>query len=272
MPVSLSDGDVRDVLAFLYQAGEVDGAEVFTESVLAAFFGLIPSDGGACCNEFSELDPRSRPERRTVLDFGTVDCAWTTATECPWTDEFDEVCRLFVAKEEAIPPQPRFMLTPLRISDVLTYREQRARALWRHVERHTGEDSVWVWLPALEEGVLRRISFGAEKRGGITDRDVRILELLTPHLVQLYRRAGRRRSAPSDTNGLTPREHEVMSLVGAGKTNQEIARILWLSPNTVRKHLENVFEKVGVTNRTAAVARVFGTPGQQGNGESMIRS
>ena len=105
---------------------------------------------------------------------------------------------------------------------------------------------------------------------GSADRDVRILELLTPHLVQLHRRAGRRRSAPSNTDGLTPREHEVMSLVGAGKTNQEIAGILWLSPNTVRKHLENVFEKVGATNRTAAVARVFGTPGQHRNGESVI--
>ena len=272
MPVSLPDGDVEAVLAFLYQAGEVDGPDVFTEPVLAAFCGLIPNDGGACCNQFGELDPRSRPERRTVLDFGTVDCAWTSSNPCGWTDEFDEACRLYVATEEAIPPQPRFMLTPVRVSDVLTYREQRARALWWHVERHCGEDSVWVWLPAPEEGVLRRISFSSEKRGGISDRDVRILELLTPHLVQLHRRAARRRSAPSETNGLTPREYEVMSLVGAGKTNQEIARILWLSPNTVRKHLENVFEKVGATNRTAAVARVFGTPGQHRNGKSVIHS
>lgn len=258
MPVALSDGDLHDLLGFLFEAGEVEGPDAFTEPVVAAFCQLIPADGGACCNEFGGLDPRSGPERRTILDFGTVDCAWTTHAPCPWTDELDEVCRLYVATEEPIPPQPRFMRRPTRVSDVLTSREQRARALWWHIERHLGEDAVWLWLPAPDEGVLRRISFGAAKRGGISDRDVRILELLTPHLVQLYGRAAGRRAAPVECYGLTPREYEVMSLVGVGKTNQEIAQLLWLSPRTVKKHLENVFEKLGVTNRTAATACIFG--------------
>jgi DNA-binding CsgD family transcriptional regulator len=268
MSVLLSDRDVEGVLDFLYQAGEVDGPEVFTTEVLVAFAGLIPNHGGACCNVFADLDPRSRPEQRTVLDFGAVDCEWTTDTAdpCGWTDEFDEVCRLYVAKDEAIPPRPRYMFQPTRVSDILSYREQRARELWWYLERHCGEEAVWLWLPAPEEGVLRRINFGAEKRGGISERDVRILELLTPHLVQLYGRAAARRATRTDLCGLTPREHEVMSLVAEGRMNQEIAQLLWLSPNTVRKHLENVFEKLGVTNRTAAVARVFGAPGQHANG------
>jgi DNA-binding CsgD family transcriptional regulator len=268
MAAMLSDRDVEGVLDFLYQAGEVDDLEVFTTPVVAAFTRLIPTDGGACCNVFGDLDPRSRPERRTVLDFGSVDCEWTTDAPCRWTDEFDEVCRLYVAKDEAIPPQPRFMLRPTRVSDALSYREQRARELWWYIERHVGEDAVWLWLPAPDEGVLRRISFSAERRGGVSERDVRILELLTPHLVRLYGRAAARRTARIDVWGLTSREYEVMSLVAAGKMNQEIAQLLWLSPNTVRKHLENVFEKLGVTNRTAAVARVFGTPDQRMNGAS----
>ena len=71
--------------------------------------------------------------------------------------------------------------------------------------------------------------------------------------------------------GLTPREYEIMSHVGSGKTNKEIARILWLSPNTVRTHLENVFEKLGVSNRTAAAARVFGAAnGSEANGSSVL--
>ena len=57
---------------------------------------------------------------------------------------------------------------------------------------------------------------------------------------------------------LTAREHEVLSWVARGKTNAEIAQVLWLTPNTVRKHLENVYAKLGVGTRTAAVARVFG--------------
>jgi DNA-binding CsgD family transcriptional regulator len=57
---------------------------------------------------------------------------------------------------------------------------------------------------------------------------------------------------------LTAREREVLSWVARGKTNAEIAQMLWLAPSTVRKHLENVYTKLGVSTRTAAVARFFG--------------
>jgi DNA-binding CsgD family transcriptional regulator len=43
-----------------------------------------------------------------------------------------------------------------------------------------------------------------------------------------------------------------------GKTNADIAGLLWLAPSTVRKHLENVYAKLGVSTRTAAVARFLG--------------
>ena len=56
--------------------------------------------------------------------------------------------------------------------------------------------------------------------------------------------------------GLTRREQEVVVLVAEGKTNAEIARQLWISPGTVRRHLENVFAKLGVHTRTAAVAQL----------------
>ena len=57
------------------------------------------------------------------------------------------------------------------------------------------------------------------------------------------------------SDSLTPREREVVVLVAEGKTNAEIARQLWISPGTVRRHLENVFAKLDVHTRTAAVAR-----------------
>jgi DNA-binding CsgD family transcriptional regulator len=57
---------------------------------------------------------------------------------------------------------------------------------------------------------------------------------------------------------LTAREREVLAWVGRGKTNAEIARLLWLAPSTVGKHLENVYAKLGVSTRTAAVARFLG--------------
>lgn len=53
---------------------------------------------------------------------------------------------------------------------------------------------------------------------------------------------------------LTQREAEVMHWLILGKTNKDIAEILALSPRTVNKHLEHVFAKLAVENRTAAVA------------------
>ena len=55
---------------------------------------------------------------------------------------------------------------------------------------------------------------------------------------------------------LTPREHEVVMLVAEGLTNAQIAERLWISPGTVRRHLQNAFAKLGVHTRTAAVARL----------------
>ncbi|GAB3480409.1 response regulator [Marinomonas epiphytica] len=52
--------------------------------------------------------------------------------------------------------------------------------------------------------------------------------------------------------GLTERESEVLHWLANGKTNRDIAQILDMSPRTVNKHLEQVFPKLGVENRTAA--------------------
>ncbi|HEY9029190.1 MAG TPA: DNA-binding response regulator, partial [Burkholderiaceae bacterium] len=57
---------------------------------------------------------------------------------------------------------------------------------------------------------------------------------------------------------LTAREAEVLYWVAQGKTNRDIGEILGTSPKTVTKHLEHVFEKLGVETRTAAASRVIG--------------
>jgi DNA-binding NarL/FixJ family response regulator len=53
---------------------------------------------------------------------------------------------------------------------------------------------------------------------------------------------------------LTPREAEVLSWVAKGKTNRDVGEILGMSPRTVNKHLEHVYEKLGVETRAAAAA------------------
>jgi DNA-binding CsgD family transcriptional regulator len=64
--------------------------------------------------------------------------------------------------------------------------------------------------------------------------------------------------------GLTARERQVVGWVACGKTNAEIAGLLWLSPGTVRRHLENIYGKLGVHNRAAAVAWFLGVRDAEG--------
>jgi DNA-binding NarL/FixJ family response regulator len=54
--------------------------------------------------------------------------------------------------------------------------------------------------------------------------------------------------------GLTDRQTEVLRLVAAGNTNREIATVLVLSDKTVKRHLDNIFDRIGVSNRAAATA------------------
>lgn len=57
--------------------------------------------------------------------------------------------------------------------------------------------------------------------------------------------------------GLTEREAEVLGLVAGGRSNREIASLLFISERTVHRHLSNIFVKLGVSSRTAAAAYAF---------------
>lgn len=63
----------------------------------------------------------------------------------------------------------------------------------------------------------------------------------------------------AERHGLTAREAEVLLWISRGKPNREISEILGISPRTVNKHLEQVFEKLGVENRASAAAFAVGT-------------
>lgn len=72
-------------------------------------------------------------------------------------------------------------------------------------------------------------------------------------LVKLvYQKSGRNEDLLRSAFGLTAREAEVLFWLTLGKTNRDISSILSLSARTVNKHLEQVFQKMGVDNRTSA--------------------
>jgi LuxR family maltose regulon positive regulatory protein len=61
--------------------------------------------------------------------------------------------------------------------------------------------------------------------------------------------------APTLTLTLTRREQEVLGLLAEGASNQDIARSLVISLDTVKKHVSNLLGKLGATSRTQAVAQ-----------------
>jgi DNA-binding NarL/FixJ family response regulator len=77
----------------------------------------------------------------------------------------------------------------------------------------------------------------------------RIFHRFTPH-----RFAHDAVTPPGDTEGLplTSRELDVLRLVAAGGTNGEVARTLWVTEQTVKFHLRNIYRKLDVANRTEA--------------------
>lgn len=58
--------------------------------------------------------------------------------------------------------------------------------------------------------------------------------------------------APPPPSALTPREVEVLKLIGRGTSNREIAERLFISEKTTKNHLTHIFEKIGVSDRTQA--------------------
>lgn len=85
-------------------------------------------------------------------------------------------------------------------------------------------------------------------RRDFSDSDLLLAELLRPKL-QAAEIAARRALVRA---ALTPREREVLELVAAGATNAAVAEALVVSPGTVKKHLDNIYGKLGVGSRIGA--------------------
>ncbi len=79
---------------------------------------------------------------------------------------------------------------------------------------------------------------------------------IAARLLQHFARSGERaRSGTQAFPELTPREHEILTLIAGGYTNPAIAERLYLSPKTVRNHVSSTFGKLQVTDRGQAIVR-----------------
>jgi DNA-binding CsgD family transcriptional regulator len=142
-----------------------------------------------------------------------------------------------------------------KFSDFLTQRAFCRLEFYQEVSRPLGvEDMMRLWLD--RDGA--RLEFDRPDRR-FRERDRAALDVLLTHLRHFRRSAAARCGEPPHgaDPSLTRREREILLLVAEGRTNAEVACELWISPDTVRKHLENVYGKLGVHTRTAAVASLF---------------
>ena len=150
---------------------------------------------------------------------------------------------------------------PLRVTDVVDIREFRRTEYFERFVPVSHPHKIQTRMPG-EGGTCWVIDI---ERGGrnFSERDLALVAAMRPSLIayESYRAMAvaldRVRSAiPTGTSArLTARETEVLDLVAAGETNATIAERLWISPGTVKKHLENIYEKLDVGSRTAALAR-----------------
>jgi DNA-binding CsgD family transcriptional regulator len=145
-------------------------------------------------------------------------------------------------------------------SDFYSARQWHSTGMYGDILRPQGlEHQIQLCLPdpagpgAAPERTVRLYLF----RGpglDFSERDRAVLTLLRPHLHQAVLDAERRRHP---VPRLTPRQKDLLRLLAAGHTNAQIARRLGISEGTVRTHLENIYERLNVSSRTAAVTRAF---------------
>lgn len=136
-------------------------------------------------------------------------------------------------------------------SDVYTEREY-SRLLMAEYFRRVG---IWhellVCLPPVGRLERRLMLSRTADDQPFSERDRLLLTLLRPHLIGIRDRVEAERRT---TRALTPRQLQLLRRVAIGDTNRQIARDLGLSEATVRKHLENVYARLGVHSRTEALA------------------
>jgi DNA-binding CsgD family transcriptional regulator len=245
----LPAADLETVLSFLAEAQAVEETLPFTPELLQRLADLVGCEQAI----FFQLDRTSRLVNARIPN--TLTPPWDRRTD----DEYWTCVRTVELDRRRFAGGPG----PLVLANVFS-RGLRTSHEFNENARDSGLiDQIHIDLDPARPWSSELVVFGTDDFG---DRERLIMELVRPHLVGLFRAARLRTQLasilrlldPEAAVRLTPREREVMELVAAGRANAEIAETLWITPGTVRKHLENVYAKLGVRSRTAALAKLRG--------------
>ncbi len=151
--------------------------------------------------------------------------------------------------------------TVIKIADFYSGRQWHSTGMYTDLYRPKGfEHELMLSLPfgasrsAPGPGKTLRMFLFRGPGNDFSETDRALLTLLRPHLHQAWLDAERRRYPVPE---LTPRQWQLMDLLAAGHTNAQIARRLGVSEGTIRKHLEHIYRRLGVSSRGAAITRAF---------------
>lgn len=244
--VGLPDRRLRQILDVLDEARRYDGDEVPPRCLLHGLADLIPGLSAS----FSEIDV---PARRQ-LNLQDADGA---AYEEPSADDLALYLRLRHQHPTCHHHETTGQLDVIQTSDLVTPWQLHQLEIYQEWFKTDGVEHVMAVPLPTAPGRTRVYQFFRDASGGFSETERMMLQLLQPHLYTSYQAALRRRRMPVR---LTARQLDVLRCLASGLDNAEVARRLVISPATVTKHLENAYARLGVSNRTAALARVFGDP------------
>jgi DNA-binding CsgD family transcriptional regulator len=250
-PVRASDQDLRALAGIVREdRPDLPDGEGLPPSLLADVMGQIRCDDLFFCG-FDSI--------RQTHWFGQEIVPFTGT---PGSDDLDRVYW-------KVYPDSRFCSYPgrtgdlrsvIKTTDFYSARQWHSTAMYTDHDRLLGvEHCLMLCLPEAQPrttGPGRHVRLYVSRGPGpdFSERDRAVLTLLRPHLYQAYLDVERRRHP---VPRLTPRQTDLLHLVAAGQTNIQIARRLGISEGTVRTHLENIYERLHVSSRTAAVTRAF---------------
>lgn len=242
----LARPDYAAVWEFLAEVDNLEIEEPYPAAMLARLRSLVAGDQAA----YQELDVGARRLDVTPSepdDDEDEELYWAVGP-CPITDY-----RVRTGD-----------LSAIRMSDVIGRQRYHDSPFYREYFQPVGLDHVLdLGLSTDRQRYRSILLIRGHDAADFSERDRAVLELLRPHLrarearAELQRRARDADQKPASDEPvgpalLTAREREILRLVREGKTNAEIAGELWVSPGTVKKHLEHVYDKLGVASRAAA--------------------
>jgi DNA-binding CsgD family transcriptional regulator len=245
--VNTSERDLRALAAIVSQdRPDLPAAEGLQPSLLADLMGQIRCD----VIGFTGFDSG----RQETWSAQFMPDGGTAAVEIPAPVNWEHYWH---CQSCSYPDRAGDLRSIVKIADFYSDRQWHSIGTRCGISRPLGFDhALMLTLPATipAPGRTMRLFFFRGHGPDFSERDRALLTLLRPHVHQAFLDAERRRHA---VPRLTPRQWELLRLLAAGLTNTQIARRLGVSEGTVRTHLENIYERLNVSSRTAAVTRAF---------------